>query len=237
MRMRAREQAAVKQRGSRLLLLAAIIVAVATFFVLDLHHILTLAELKSRQQIFAAHYADHRIATIALYFLLYVAVTALSLPGATVLTLAGGALLGFWPALVTVSFASTLGATLAFLASRFLLRDWVQGTFGDKLKAVNDGIDRDGPFYLLSLRLVPIFPFFVINLLMGLTPLRAFTFTWVSQVGMLPGTAVYVNAGTRLGQLESATGIFSPELLLSFALLGLFPLITKKIVAVIPRRK
>lgn len=227
----------MKQPGSRLLLFAAIIVAVTIFFVLDLHHVLTLAEFKTRQQAFARYYGDHRATTIALYFLFYVAVTALSLPGATVLTLVGGALLGFWPALVVVSFASTLGATLAFLASRFLLRDWVQGTFGDKLKAVNDGIDRDGAFYLLSLRLVPIFPFFAINLLMGLTPLRAFTFTWVSQVGMLPGTAVYVNAGTRIGQLESAAGILSPELLLSFALLGLFPLFARKLVTLIKRWK
>jgi uncharacterized membrane protein YdjX (TVP38/TMEM64 family) len=218
-------------------LLSGIIVAVIAFFALDLYHLLTLAEVKARQQAFAAYYADHRATTVALYFFLYVAVTALSLPGATVLTLAGGALLGFWPALITVSFASTLGATLAFLISRFLLRDWVQGRFGDKLKTVNDGMARDGVVYLLSLRLVPIFPFFIINLVMGLTPLRTFAFTWVSQVGMLPGTAVYVNAGTRLGQLDSAAGILSPELLLSLALLGLFPLLARKLVASFKRRK
>lgn len=219
------------------MLLAVLTLLISLFFAFDLHHILTFAEFKIRQQDFVAYYADHQSATLALYFALYVAVTALSLPGATILTLAGGALLGFWPALVTVSFASTLGATLAFLTSRFLLRDWVQKTFGDKLGSVNAGMARDGAFYLFTLRLVPVFPFFVINLVMGLTTLRALTFCWVSQLGMLPGTAVYVNAGTRLGQLESATGILSPGLILAFALLGLFPFLAKKIVAALPRRK
>jgi uncharacterized membrane protein YdjX (TVP38/TMEM64 family) len=126
------------------------------------------------------------------------------------MTLAGGALFGFWPALVVVSFASTIGATLAFWVSRFLLRDSVQARFGDRLRAVNAGIEKEGAFYLFSLRLVPIFPFFVINLVMGLTPMRTVTFCWVSQVGMLPGTAVYVNAGTQLGRIESLAGILAP---------------------------
>jgi uncharacterized membrane protein YdjX (TVP38/TMEM64 family) len=126
------------------------------------------------------------------------------------MTLAGGALFGFWPALVVVSFASTIGATLAFWVSRFLLRDSVQARFGDRLRAVNQGIAREGAFYLFSLRLVPIFPFFVINLVMGLTPMRTVTFCWVSQVGMLPGTAVYVNAGTQLGRINSLAGILAP---------------------------
>ena len=171
------------------------------------------------------------------YLLVYVLVTALFLPGAAVMTLAGGALFGFWPALLVVSFASTIGATLALLVSRFLLRDWVQGRFGDRLKAINAGIEAEGAFYLFSLRLVPIFPFFLINLAMGLTPLRSATFYWISQLGMLPGTAVYVNAGTQLGQIESAAGILSPQILLSFALLGLFPLAAKKILALLKARQ
>ncbi len=153
------------------------------------------------------------------------------------MTLAGGGLLGFWTALVTVSFASTIGATLAFLASRFLLRDWVQGRFGDKLKAINEGVEREGSFYLFTLRLVPLFPFFVINLVMGLTPMRAVAYYWVSQIGMLPGTAVYVNAGTQLGQIESAAGILSPGILISFVLLGIFPLIAKRIIDIVKSRK
>ena len=171
------------------------------------------------------------------YFLIYVTVTALSLPGAAVMTLAGGALFGFWPALLLVSFASTIGATLAMLVARFVLRDWVQGRLGERLRAINVGIEQEGAFYLFSLRLVPIFPFFLINLAMGLTPLRIPAFYWVSQIGMLPGTVVYVNAGTQLGQLESAAGIFSPTLLLAFALLGLFPLAAKKTLAFLKARQ
>lgn len=227
----------MNQKYSRPLLLAAIVLLAAAFFASDLHHVLTLTEIKARQQAFAAYYTEHRAATIALYFFLYVAVTALSLPGAAVMTLAGGALLGFWPAFVTVSLASTLGATLAFLASRFLLRDWVQSKFGDKLRAINDGIARDGAFYLFTLRLVPVFPFFIINLVMGLTPMPPRTFAWVSQVGMLPATAVFVNAGTQLARIESAAGILSPQLLLSFALLGLFPLLAKRLVTIFKNRR
>ena len=174
---------------------------------------------------------------IGVYFLIYVAVTALSLPGAVVMTLAGGALFGLWVGLLVVSFASSIGATLAFLASRLLLRDWVQGRFGDRLAAVNAGIAKDGAFYLFTLRLVPLFPFFVINLLMGLTPIKTRTFYWVSQVGMLAGTLVFVNAGTQLAKLDSLSGILSPALLGSFALLGVFPLLAKKLVAIVQARK
>ena len=224
-------------RTSKLFLAAALVLLIVAFFACDLHSLLTVAELKARREAFAAWYAAHRTLTVAVYFLLYVAVTALSLPGAAVMTLAGGALLGFWPALVTVSFASTLGATLAFLSSRYLLRDWVQARFGDRLQAVNAGMARDGAFYLFTLRLIPVFPFFIVNLLMGLTPLRTATYCWVSQLGMLPATIVFVNAGTRLGELQSAAGILSPGLLLSFALLGLFPLLAKHGVAFLRRRK
>ena len=224
-------------RFTKTLLVATIIILIVAFFAFDLHHFLTLEYLKDRQQAFADFYTTNRLLTIAIYFLLYVVVTALSLPGAAVMTLAGGALLGFWTALVTVSFASTIGATLAFLVSRFLLRDWVQGRFGDKLKAINAGVEQEGSFYLFTLRLVPLFPFFVINLVMGLTPMRTLAYYWVSQIGMLPGTAVFVNAGTQLGQIESAAGILSPGILISFVLLGIFPLIAKRIIAVVKRRK
>jgi len=221
----------------KIILLLLVAVSIGAFFWFDLHKYLTLTEFKARQSSFTDFYATNRLLTIAIYFVLYVVVTALSLPGAAVMTLAGGALLGFSTALVAVSFASTIGATLAFLASRFLLKDWVQGKFGDKLKAINEGVEREGPFYLFTLRLVPLFPFFVINLVMGLTPMRVAAYYWVSQLGMLPGTAVYVNAGTQLGQIESAAGILSPGILISFVLLGIFPLIAKRIIDVVKRRK
>ena len=227
----------MSSRNAKLILIATIVVLIVAFFVFDLQRFLTLEYLKDRQQAFADFYAAKRLLTIAIYFILYVVVTALSLPGAAVMTLAGGGLLGFWTALITVSFASTIGATLAFLASRFLLRDWVQGKFGDKLKAINDGVEREGSFYLFTLRLVPLFPFFVINLVMGLTPMRAGAYYLVSQIGMLPGTAVYVNAGTQLGQIESAAGILSPGILISFVLLGIFPLIAKRIIDIVKSRK
>ncbi len=227
----------MSSRFAKTLLIATIIILIVAFFAFDLQRFLTLDYLKDRQQAFADFYTANRLLTIAIYFALYIIVTALSLPGAAVMTLAGGALLGFWVALVTVSFASTIGATLAFLVSRFLLRDWVQGKFGDKLKAINEGVEREGSFYLFTLRLVPLFPFFVINLVMGLTPMRTLSYYWVSQVGMLAGTMVYVNAGTQLGQLESAAGILSPGILISFVLLGIFPLIAKRIIEVVNRRK
>lgn len=213
------------------MLLLAIVVLASLFFAFDLQQYFTLTHLKSRQQAFANYYADHRALTIGIYMVIYIAVTALSLPGAAVMSLAGGALFGIWVGVILVSFASTIGATLAFLVSRFLLKDYVQNKFGDRLKAVNASFQKDGLFYLFTLRLVPIFPFFVINLLMGLTPIGTAMFYLVSQVGMLPGTFVYINAGTQLARIESARGILSPELLLSFALLGIFPLAAKKIVA------
>ncbi len=223
--------------GKKILIVLAIAIVVALFFAFDLQRYLTLAELKARQEAFQDFYTANRALTLGAYFLLYVIVTALSLPGAAVMTLAGGALFGFLPALVVVSFASTIGATLAFLVSRFLLRDWVQSKFKKRLKALNAGIEKDGGFYLFTLRLVPIFPFFVINLAMGLTPMRTRTYYWVSQVGMLAGTAVYVNAGTQLGQIETLGGILSPQLLLSFALLGIFPLLARKGVDIMQKRR
>ncbi len=227
----------MKPKWLKVILLLAIVLLAYLFYAFDLQQYFTLSHLKSRQQAVENYYADNKALTMGGYMALYIAVTALSLPGATVMTLAGGALFGLWTGLLMVSFASTIGATLAFLVSRFLLRDYVQNKFGDKLKAVNESFRKDGPFYLFTLRLVPVFPFFVINLVMGLTPIRTVMFYIVSQVGMLPGTFVYVNAGTMLAKIESLKGILSVELLLSFALLGIFPLAAKKLVAFIKARR
>lgn len=221
----------------QLILLVLLAAAVAAFFALDLGRFFSLGYVKSVQADLAALYAAQPAAVIGAYFALYVAVTALSLPGAAVMTLAGGALFGFGVALVVVSFASSLGATLAMLVARYLLRDAVQARFGARLAEVDRGIERDGAFYLFTLRLVPVFPFFVINLLFGLTAMRAWTFYWVSQLGMLAGTAVYVNAGTQLAKLDSVAGIVSPGLLASFALLGVFPLLAKKVVEAVKVRR
>jgi len=217
----------------KLLLLAAIAVAIALFFAFDLDRYLSLDALKAQQAAIDAWRAARPLAAAAIYFALYVAVTALSLPGATLMTLAGGAIFGLWWGTLMVSFASSLGATLAFLVSRFLLRDWVASRFGQRLAAIDAGVKREGAFYLFTLRLVPAFPFFLINLLLGLTAMKARTFYWVSQLGMLAGTVVYVNAGTQLAKIDSLAGIVSPGLLLSFALLGVFPLIARKIVEVV----
>jgi uncharacterized membrane protein YdjX (TVP38/TMEM64 family) len=168
---------------------------------------------------------------ITTYTVVYILVTSLSLPGAAIMTLAGGALFGLLTGTVVVSIASTIGATLACFVSRFILRDWVQRKFGDKLKAVNEGIEREGAFYLFTLRLIPLFPFWLINLVMGLTNMPLRTFYWVSQVGMLAGTIVYVNAGRELARIDSLSGILSPGLILSFVLLGLFPIVAKKLLS------
>jgi uncharacterized membrane protein YdjX (TVP38/TMEM64 family) len=218
-----------KKLLQRLLIVAAIVIAVILFKVLGLGQYLTLDYLKASQDKFSQLYGENRLTVIATYMAIYIAVTALSLPGAAVMTLAGGAMFGFWIGFVVVSFASTIGATLACFVARFLLRDWVQNRFGDKLSTINKGIEKEGAFYLFSLRLVPIFPFFVINLAMGLTTMKLLTFYWVSQIGMLPGTMVYVNAGKELGQIESLSGILSPGLILSFVILGLFPITVKKL--------
>ncbi len=185
---------------------------------------------KSQQAAIDTWYQAHPWQTALIYFLVYVAVTGLSLPGAALLTLAGGAIFGLLWGTLIVSFASSIGATLAFLASRFLFRDAIQRRFGDKLRTVNAGVEKEGAFYLFTLRLVPAFPFFLINLVMGLTPMKTWTFYWVSQIGMLLGTIVYVNAGTQLARIDSLRGILSLELIISFALLGVFPLAAKKIV-------
>ena len=218
-------------------LLGVIAALVASYFVFDLGQYLSLDYLKAQRGAFQSLAAEQPVLVLGGFFLLYVAVTALSLPGAAIMTLAAGALFGFWVALVLVSFASSVGATLAFLASRFLFKDAVQSRFGERLKKINAGVAKDGAFYLFTLRLIPAFPFFVINLVMGLTPLKTWTFYWVSQVGMLAGTAVYVNAGTQLGELESLSGLLSVDLIGAFVLLGLFPWLAKAVMAFLQARK
>ena len=208
---------------NKLFLLVGIIGAISAFYLLGGQQYLS-------ADFFKALHSDNPLLTGIVFFVVYVAITGLSLPGAAVLTLAGGFIFGFWPALFIVSFASTLGATLAFLFSRTLLKEWVQKRFSSHMETINKGIEKDGAFYLFTLRLIPAVPFFVINLVMGLMPLRVWTFYWVSQLGMLPATVVYVNAGAQIGKIDelSVSGILTPELIGSFILLGIFPLLVKK---------
>jgi pyruvate/2-oxoglutarate dehydrogenase complex dihydrolipoamide dehydrogenase (E3) component/uncharacterized membrane protein YdjX (TVP38/TMEM64 family) len=224
-------------KNSRWVLLAVLAAAVAVFFALDLGRFLSLEYLRGAQQEFRALYEARPALVVGGYFAAYVAVTALSLPGAAAMTLLGGAIFGLAVGTVVVSFASTLGATLAMLASRHLLRGAVQARFGARLAELDRGIARDGPFYLFTLRLVPVLPFFVLNLLMGLTAMRAWTYAWVSQLGMLAGTVVYVNAGTQLAQIDSLAGILSPGLLGAFALLGVFPLLARRLAGAVQARR
>jgi pyruvate/2-oxoglutarate dehydrogenase complex dihydrolipoamide dehydrogenase (E3) component/uncharacterized membrane protein YdjX (TVP38/TMEM64 family) len=219
--------AMAKGNGGRIALLAVLAAAVASYFLFDLGDWLTLDRLKGSRDALAAAAEARPLLVIGAFFLIYVAVTALSLPGAAVMTLAAGAIFDLVLGTIIVSFASTAGASLAFLSSRYLLRDWVKGRFGRALGAVDRGVERDGAFYLLSLRLIPVFPFFLVNLVMGLTKMRLGTFALVSQAGMLPGTIVYVNAGTQLARIESTGDILSPALIGSLVLLGVFPLIAK----------
>ena len=221
----------------KLSLLGLVILLVALFIALDLGRFLSLAYLKDSQSSFTTLFQDKPLTVGVTYFAIYLLVAAMSLPGAAILTLAGGAVFGFWWGLLLVSFASCLGATVSFLAARYLLRETLEQRFAKRLSDINRGIEKDGAFYLFTLRLIPVVPFFVINLVMGLTHMKTLTFYAVSQVGMLAGTAVYVNAGTQLAQLNSLRGILSPGLLLSFALLGLFPLAAKKVVDAVQRRK
>ena len=222
---------------NKMLLVAAVLVGFAVFFAFDLGHYFTLDFFKSQQAAIDAYVSANPLQSGLLFFLIYIAVTALSLPGAAIMTLIAGATFGLLWGTLIVSFASSIGATLAFLVSRYLLGDAIQAKFGDKLKAINSGVEKDGAFYLFTLRLVPAFPFFVINLVMGLTPLKTRAFYWVSQLGMLAGTLVYVNAGTEIAKIESLRGILSPGLIISFTLLGIFPLLAKWIVNRIRARK
>ena len=222
------------KRSLLILLIAALI---AAFFSFDLQHTLTLEGLKGSLEQAQARLASDPLLVAGSFFIAYVIVTGLSLPGAAVMSLGGGALFGLLWGTIIVSFASSIGATLAFLVSRFVLRDAVQTRFADRLSTINEGIEKNGAFYLFTLRLVPIFPFFLINLLMGLTPIRTVTFYAVSQIGMLAATVVFINAGTQLAQLERLSDVLSPALIASFALLGIFPLLAKKVVAIIQSRR
>ncbi|SFI10174.1 Pyruvate/2-oxoglutarate dehydrogenase complex, dihydrolipoamide dehydrogenase (E3) component [Pseudomonas guineae] len=221
----------------KLALMGLILALLGSFFIFDVGQYLNLDALKTQQATLNAQVSAQPWLAAGVFFLAYVAVTALSLPGAALMTLLGGALFGLVEGFVLISFASTLGASLAMLSSRFLLRDWVQARFGQRLAKIDAGIEREGPFYLFALRLVPAFPFFLINLAMGLTRLPLRTYWWVSQLGMLPGTLVFVNAGRELGQLESLSGILSPGLLGAFVLLGVFPLIARKLLGLIQARR
>ncbi len=219
------------------IVLLAAMSLVVLFFAMGWQQYLTLDGVKASLESWKVLQADSPWLAASVFFVLYVAATSLSLPGATILTLAAGALFGLGWGLLLVSFASTLGATLAFLASRYVLSDAVEQHFGEKLKAIHQGIAKDGAQYLLTLRLVPVVPYFMVNLLMGLTTMNVGRFYAFSQLGMLPGTAVYVNAGTQLAQLESLSGIMSPALIASFALLGVFPILAKKWMAQVQRRR
>ena len=221
----------------RILLILLILILAASFFYFDLNQLLTLDGLKGSMAQFNDYKMQSPLLIIGGFFLLYIVVTALSLPGAAILTLAAGALFGLWQGLLVASFASSIGATLAFLTSRYLLRDTIKQRFPERLAAIDAGVEKEGGFYLFTLRLVPIFPFFLINLLMGVTAIKARTFYWVSQLGMLAGTLVYVNAGTQLGRIDSLSGILSFNLIASFVLLGFFPLIAKSILNTLKKRR
>lgn len=225
-----------RNNWTRLALVAGLALAIGLFFAFDGHQLLTLARLKASQRSLQLYYEQHAALSLASYFCLYTLMVAANLPGATIMSLAGAAIFGFWPALFTVSLASSLGATLACFVARRLFRDFIQARFASTLAKVDAGVREEGAFYLFSMRLIPVIPFFAINLVMGLTAMPLRTFYWVSQLGMLPGTAVYLNAGQEIGKLDSLSGVLSPSLLFSFALLGLFPLAAKKLLAWRKRR-
>jgi len=221
----------------KIILLLAVAGLIWLFFLFDLNQYFSLANLKNELAAFKEYYGQHKVLTMLIYMVAYILMAALSLPGAVILTLAGGAVFGIFYGTLLVSFASTIGATLAFLFSRYMFKDWVQHKFSSKLVAINKGIEKEGGFYLFTLRLVPVFPFFVINLAMGVTTLRTFVFYMVSQVGMLPGTIVFINAGTQLAKIETASGILSLNIILSFVLLGIFPIIAKRFTADVRQQK
>ena len=214
----------------KIIIATLIVIVLILLLLFDLHHYLTVENLESSKDKLNLYYQDNPLLVLGTYFVIYLTSTAFSLPGATVLTLAGGALFGLVTGTLVVSFASTIGATLAMLISRLLLKDWVQNRFTAQMGKINSGIIREGAFYLFTMRLLPAVPFFVINLVMGLTPMRTKTFFWVSQLGMLPATLVYVNAGSELGKVQTIDDILSLSLIISFVLLGIFPLLIKKII-------
>ncbi|MGB1310860.1 MAG: FAD-dependent oxidoreductase [Leucothrix sp.] len=215
--------------NKKIILIGVIAALFIAFFAFDLQQYFSLEFIKAKQQAFNDYYQQNMVFTILMFFVVYVIMAALSLPGAAIMTVLAGALFGLITGVIIVSFASTLGATLAFLVARYLFRDTLEARYADKLQLINEGVEKEGPLYLFAMRLVPLFPFFLVNILMGFTKLKTATFAWVSQIGMLAGTAVYVYAGTQLAQIDSLSSILSPGLLIAFALLGVFPVIAKKI--------
>ena len=226
-----------KKNIEKVIIVIFIIGLIVVFKVFNFGEYLTLSYIKDSQEKLMILYNEHPAAVIASYMIIYILTTSLSLPGAVVLTIAGGALFGLLVGTLVVSFASTIGATLACFVSRFLLRDWIQDKFADRIQKVNEGIEKEGAFYLFTMRLIPVFPFWMINILMGLTKIPLIKFYWISQVGMLPGTVVYINAGKEIAKIESLKGILSPSLLISFALIGIFPISVKKLIAFYKARK
>ena len=227
----------MKTKKKLLILILAILGIIFSYNYFNLSDYLSLDFLKQNANDLKSYSNENLVLSLGAFFLVYVCVTALSIPGAAVLTLAGGFLFGLFKGLLLISFASTIGASFAFLVSRFVLQDWVKERFREKMDEIEKGIEREGKLYLLSLRLIPIFPFFVINLVMGLTPMKLLSFYWVSQLGMLPGTFVYVNAGKQLSKINSLSDILNPTIVLSFTLLGLFPLIANFILSTVKKRK
>ena len=220
------------------IILAIVIAAlIAAFFAFDLQQYFNLEYLQSQKARLDQLNSQYPLLLAVGYFFIYIAFTALALPAAAILTLAGGAVFGFWKGMLLVSFASTIGATIAFLLTRYLFHESIENRFGERLQTINRGIENEGAFYVFGLRLVPLFPFWMINSVLALTKLKTFTFYWASQLGMLIGTAVYVNAGTQLADISSTNDIFSPKLLLSFALLGVFPIIAKYLLAWLKQTK
>ncbi|MBT8115079.1 MAG: VTT domain-containing protein [Arenicella sp.] len=221
----------------KIVLAISVAALIGAFFLFDLQQYFDLVYLKGQKAALQQLFADNPISISTVYFTVYVLVAALALPAAAILTLAGGAIFGFWHGLVLVSFASTIGATIAFLLTRYLFHDTVQNKFGDRLEAVNQGIEKEGAFYVFGLRLVPLIPFVVVNSVLGLTPLKTVTFYWASQAGMLAGTAVYIYAGTQLATINSADDILSAKLLMAFALLAVFPLAAKRLLEWLKQNK
>ncbi|MCK5882383.1 MAG: TVP38/TMEM64 family protein [Bacteriovoracaceae bacterium] len=216
-----------KKTALRLLTILFFICLVFTIYHFDLLRFFDFYYIKANRELLKSFYQSSPFSMVLIFSATYIITVGLSLPGGTILGLLGGSIFGTVVGSIIISFSSTIGATFAFLLSRFLFRDFIQKKFGDKLAVINDGITREGAFYLFGLRLIPIFPFFLINTIMGLTPIKTVTFFWVSQLGMLLGTIVYVNAGAELGNLQSMEGIFSPSFFLSFSVLGMMPLIAK----------
>ncbi len=221
----------------RFIVVLCLLFVIAAFWKLKLTEYLSLESIRVQQTAIKGYYIQYPFLTVGIFFLAYILITALSFPGAAVMTILGGALFGFWQGVIIASFASSIGATLAFVLARFLMRDWIQGRYHNQLKILNDGFKKEGAFYLFTLRVVPAFPFFLVNILASIMPVKIVHFYGISQLGMLPGTIVYVFAGTELAKISSISGILSPTLFIAFILLGLFPIMAKKIIHQLRNKK